>query len=187
MTRSAQALLAEAAKSFQQIVSLAPDVERAAALMIEALRRGNRLFFCGNGGSAADAQHLAAEFLGRFLIEREPLPAIALTVNTSALTAIGNDYGYQEVFARQLRGLARRGDVLVGLSTSGKSANVVAALTAAREIGVATIGMTGRSGNAMEPLCDVCVCAPSDETPRIQEMHIAAGHTMCCLVEAALA
>ena len=143
--------------------------------------------FCGNGGSAADAQHLAAELMGRFMIDRAPLPAMALTVNSSAMTAIANDYSYEEVFDRQLRGIGRSGDVLVAISTSGNSGNVVRAIEAAREINILTIGLTGESGGRMGNLCDICIRVPSASTPRIQEMHIAVGHCLCELVEAALA
>ncbi|TVR99591.1 MAG: SIS domain-containing protein [Rhodospirillales bacterium] len=158
-----------------------------AARLIVAIRGGGKVMFCGNGGSAADAQHLAAELEGRFLIDRAPLPAMALTVNTSSLTAIANDFGYDEVFARQVRGIAKPGDVLVAISTSGNSANVVAALVAARERGVATVGLTGASGGRMEPLCDLCLKVPTTATPRIQEMHILVGHIVCDIVERTLA
>lgn len=184
--RSAATILTEASEVFSAITALAPMVDSAAVLAIEALRSGGKLMFCGNGGSAADAQHLAAEFMGRFLLERSPWPAIALTTNTSALTAIGNDYGYDAVFVRQLQGLARPGDVLVGLSTSGRSRNVVAAFEAARGLGVATISLTGRDPGPLGALADVALCAPSASTPRIQEMHIALGHAFCEIVESAL-
>jgi D-sedoheptulose 7-phosphate isomerase len=179
--------LHETAASFQGITSLAREVGEAKAILLKALRSGGRVFFCGNGGSAADAQHLAGEFLGRFLLERAPWPALALTVNTSTLTAIANDYGYETVFARQLAGLGRAGDVLVALSTSGNSRNVVAALETARAQSIGTIGFTGRNESAMSRLCDLCIRAPSTHTPRIQEMHIAIGHAICELVEAELA
>lgn len=155
-------------------------------MWISALSNGGRVFFCGNGGSAADAQHLAAELMGRFLINREPMAAVSLTVDTSALTAIGNDYGYDKVFSRQLRGLARPGDVLVGLSTSGNSANVVGALEAARGMGVKTIGLTGRGGGRMASLSDVLIAVDHDRTNHIQEAHIVIGHMICAFVEAKL-
>jgi D-sedoheptulose 7-phosphate isomerase len=177
-------ILNEAVESFSRLPQLAGALRAAADLVISALRGGNRVFFCGNGGSAADSQHLAAELLGKFLLERAPLPAIALTVDTSALTAIGNDYGYDQVFARQLRGLGRAGDVIVGLSTSGKSRNVVEAFVAAREIGIVTIGLTGEGESAMTSVSDLAVRVPATSTPRIQEMHIAFGHALCQLVEA---
>ena len=163
-----------------------PAIERAARAMIASLAAGNKIMFCGNGGSAADSQHLAAELMGRYLKDRAPLPALALTVDTSALTAIGNDYGYTEVFARQLRGVGRQGDVLVGLSTSGNSANVVAAIEAARMMNIVVVGMTGMNGGRMDSLCDVLVKVPATRTNRIQEMHIAVGHMLCGFIEDAL-
>jgi D-sedoheptulose 7-phosphate isomerase len=149
-----------------------------------ALQNGNKLLIVGNGGSAADAQHLAAEFVGRFRRDRQPLAAIALTTDTSALTSIANDYGFDQVFERQVRGLARRGDVLLGISTSGRSPNVVRALQAAREMGVVTIGFGGAAD--MRPLCDLLLEVPSTDTALIQQIHITAGHAICERVEAAL-
>jgi len=181
------AAFAETARNFERLQSLAPDIDRGATLMIETLRAGGTVFFCGNGGSAADAQHLAAELLGRFELERAPLPAVALSVNSSTVTAIANDYGFETVFERQILGLGRAGDLLVGLSTSGNSANVLLALQAARRIGVRTIGLTGEDGGAMAAACDLCLRVPSRITARIQEMHIAVGHIVCELAEAALA
>ena len=177
----------EIARNFQALGKQAEAVEDVARTVADALRAGGKVMFCGNGGSAADAQHLAAEFLGRYLIERNPLPALALNVNTSTLTAIGNDYGFDDVFARQVKGVGRRGDVLVAISTSGNSRNILRALAQARELGIATVGLTGESGGKMRPLCDQCICVPSPQTPRIQEMHIAIGHMICELVEEALA
>lgn len=176
----------ETARNFTAFAGQADEIVAAAGLMIDGLRTGGKILFCGNGGSAADSQHLAAELTGRYLRDRAPLAAVALTVDSSALTAIANDYSYDEVFARQVRGLGRRGDVLVGISTSGNSRNVAAALEAARAVGMRTIGLTGAAGGRMKDLCDVCLCVPSTDTPRIQEMHIAAGHMMCELVENAL-
>jgi len=187
MTRREEVHLHAIAATFQKITGLSAEVRRATEIIVASLRAGNRVYFCGNGGSAADAQHLAAELLGRFLIDRDPFAAVALNVNVSALTAIANDYGYDEVFSRQIRGLGRPGDVLVAISTSGNSSNVLAALEAARNLDIATIGMTGMSGGAMEPLCDLCIRAPSGDTPRIQEMHIALGHAICEFVESELA
>jgi len=181
------AAFAEMAEGVAALPALAPAVEEAAGLMVAALRAGRTLLFCGNGGSAADAQHLAAEFMGRYLRDRAPLPALALTVDTSALTAIGNDYGFEQVFARQLNGIGRPGDVLVALSTSGRSPNVLRAIEAAKVLGIATIGLTGRQGGDMAALCDVCLRVPADRTPRIQELHIAVGHVLCELVEDAFA
>ena len=137
----------------------------------------------GNGGSAADAQHIAAELTGRFLKDRRALRALALHANGSALTAIGNDYGYDEIFARELSAHARPGDVLLAISTSGNSPNILKAIQAAREYGVVVIGLTGESGGKMRSVCDLCLCAPSDRTARIQEMHITIGHTLCQLLE----
>ena len=149
----------------------------------DCLRNGGTLYLCGNGGSAADAQHVAAEFVGRFLRERRPLSAIALTCNTSILTAIGNDYDYSEVFARQVRAHVTPRDCVIGISTSGRSANILKALAAAREIGAATIGFTGANGHELAGLCDQCLLAPSPSTPRIQEAHLLAWHLICDLVE----
>ena len=158
----------------------------AIAQAIEAsLRAGGKVMLAGNGGSAADAQHIAGEFLSRLRFDRHPLPAIALTTDSSVLTAVGNDYGYEQVFERQLRGLGRKGDVFVAISTSGKSPNVIAALRAAREIGVVTVGFTGTAPGAvaMRPLCDLMLAAPSDDTPLIQQIHITAAHAICEIVE----
>ena len=166
-----------------QLHHLEGTVAAAVDLAWSAIAQGRKVIFCGNGGSAADAQHLAAELMGRFLVDRNPLPALALTVDTSALTAIANDYGYDDVFSRQLRGIGVAGDVLVGLSTSGNSRNVIAALKAAKERGIGTIGLTGRAGGAMRDLCDVAICLPSDATNHIQEMHIVVGHFLCGQIE----
>lgn len=147
------------------------------------LRAGGTIYLCGNGGSAADAQHVAAEFVGRFLRERRPLPAIALTCNTSILTAIGNDYDFSQVFARQVRAHVTPRDCVVGISTSGKSPNVLEALRAAQDIGAGTIGFTGEQGLALASLCDKCLLAPSANTPRIQEAHLLAWHLICDQIE----
>ena len=154
-----------------------------ATVITEALKKGNRIYFCGNGGSAADAQHLAAEFSGRFYTERKALPAEALHCNTSYLTAVANDYSYDVVYARLIDGIANKGDVLVGLSTSGNSANIVKAFEKARELGVHTVGFTGIGGGVMKPLSDYLLNVPSSDTPRIQESHIMLGHIICQLVE----
>jgi D-sedoheptulose 7-phosphate isomerase len=150
-----------------------------------SLRAGGKIMLAGNGGSAADAQHIAGEFLSRLRFDRHPLPAVALTTDSSVLTAVGNDYGYDQVFERQLRGLGRKGDVFVAISTSGKSPNVITALRAAREIGVVTVGFTGTAPGAaaMRPLCDLMLAAPSDDTPLIQQIHITAAHAICEIVE----
>lgn len=149
----------------------------------QALRSGGKLLIAGNGGSAAHAQHIAAELLSRFVLERQALPAIALTADTSVLTAIGNDYGFESVFARQVRGLGRPGDVFLAVSTSGRSRNVLAALKAAREIGLVTVGFTGAGGAPMSALCDLCFVVPLEETAVIQQIHMVAAHALCGLVE----
>jgi D-sedoheptulose 7-phosphate isomerase len=154
-----------------------------ADLITDALKNGNRIYFCGNGGSAADAQHLAAEFSGRFYTDRRALPAEALHCNTSYLTAVANDYSYDVVYARLIDGIANKGDVLIGLSTSGNSANIVKAFETAREKGVHTVGFTGMGGGVMKSLSDYLLNVPSTDTPRIQESHIMLGHIICQLVE----
>ncbi len=181
-----EATFDEIAANFESLKARADEVARAAEVLIEALRTGNKVMFCGNGGSAADAQHLAAELMGRFLKDRRPLPAVALTVDTSALTAIANDYAYADVFARQLSGIGRPGDVLVAISTSGNSANVLAALERAREMGIAAIGLTGADGGRMPGHCEACIRVPATRTDHVQEMHIAVGHVLCGLIEEAL-
>jgi D-sedoheptulose 7-phosphate isomerase len=158
-------------------------IAQMALLVATRLRAGHKLIIFGNGGSAADAQHIAAEFVGRYLAEREALPAIALTTDTSALTAIGNDYGFEQVFSRQIQALANRGDVALGISTSGNSQNVVRGLTVARELGLATLGFTGENGEKMRNLVDLCLCVPSSSTARIQEAHILVGHILTGIVE----
>jgi D-sedoheptulose 7-phosphate isomerase len=162
---------------------LAGDVAKAVDLIAESMAAGGTLMLAGNGGSAADAQHIAAELTGRFLKERRAFRAMALHANGSALTAIGNDYGYEDVFARELSAHARPGDVLLAISTSGNSRNILRAIETAREYGVVVIGMTGTAGGRMRDLCDLCLCVPSDRTARIQEMHITIGHTLCELLE----
>jgi len=163
--------------------SLLDTVESVAALCVERLRLGNKVLFAGNGGSAADAQHLAGEFVSRFAYDRPGLAGIAITTDTSVISAIGNDYGYERIFARQIESLARPGDVFFAISTSGKSPNILAAITAARSLGVHVVGMTGRSGGTMVDSCDTMIRIPSDETPKIQEGHIILGHIICGLVE----
>jgi D-sedoheptulose 7-phosphate isomerase len=153
---------------------------------IKAFKNDNKLLFCGNGGSAADAQHLAAEFTGRFYTDREPLFAEALHTNTSYLTAVANDYSYDEVFSRLLKGMGRKGDILFGISTSGNSKNIVKAFEVARQRGIITVGMTGQTGGQMKDLSDFLLNVPSTDTPRIQESHIMLGHIVCEFVEKAL-
>jgi D-sedoheptulose 7-phosphate isomerase len=150
---------------------------------VAALAAGRKLLFCGNGGSAADAQHWAGELVSRFHYDRPGLPAIALTTDSSILTAIGNDYGYERIFARQVEALGAAGDVLFAISTSGRSPNVLAALRAARAKGMATAGFTGAEGGDMPPLCDHCLRAPASLTPLVQEAHEVAGHTICAMIE----
>jgi D-sedoheptulose 7-phosphate isomerase len=165
---------------------LAPEIESLCSLLAAALREGKKILVMGNGGSAADAQHLAAEFIGRFLLERKALPAIALTTDTSILTAVGNDYGFDEVFKRQVEGLANPGDVVIGISTSGRSGNVRRALEAAREIGCNTVGLLGRDGGDIAGLVDLNLTIPAMETPHIQEAHATIIHLVCDRVEKAL-
>jgi len=164
-----------------------PSIVEVAEALLAALRAGGKALFFGNGGSAANAQHLAAELVGRFALDRAPLPGLALTVDTSALTAIANDYAFDEVFARQILALGSPGDVAVALSTSGRSPNVVRGVQAARKKGLVTVGLTGRDGGTLKELVDYCVCVPSSETARIQECHILIGHILCEILEAELA
>jgi D-sedoheptulose 7-phosphate isomerase len=166
---------------------LSSDVSEAVDIISSSLAAGGQLLIAGNGGSAADAQHIAAELTGRFQREREPLRALALHTNTSALTAIGNDYGYEYVFAREFSAHARPGDALLVISTSGNSPNILRAIEAARKMNVTVIGLTGKSGGKMRELCQLCLCVASLSTPRIQEMHITIGHTICELLEDRLA
>ena len=165
------------------IEMMAPALEETCTLLTDTLKNGHKVLLCGNGGSAADAQHIAAELTGRYKSERRGLPAIALTTDTSALTAIANDYGYEKVFARQVEALADRGDLLIGLSTSGNSDNVYLAFQAARNNGCHTIGLSGKDGGKISEVCDVNLIVPSDDTPRIQEMHILIGHILCQAVD----
>jgi D-sedoheptulose 7-phosphate isomerase len=163
--------------------SLAPDVDRVVTIMARSMAAGGALLVCGNGGSAADAQHIAAELTGRFFRDRRPLRALPLHGNASSLTAIGNDYGYDQVFAREVDAHGREGDVLLAISTSGNSLNILRAIEVAHEKRMAVIGLTGESGGKMRDLCDVCLCVPSSSAPRIQECHILIGHTICELLE----
>ena len=159
------------------------QIERIVLLCIDSYKSDNKILFCGNGGSAADAQHIAAELTGRFYLNRSPLYAEALHVNSSYMTAVANDLGYTETYSRILEACGRKGDVLFGLSTSGNSPNVVRALQKANEIGITTIGLTGISGGEMNNICDFIIKVPSDDTPRIQEAHILLGHILCQLIE----
>ena len=171
---------------FETLESLTEPIEQAGALIASALGAGRKLMLCGNGGSAADSQHIAAELTGRFIQDRRPLAALALTTDTSALTCIANDYSFEDVFARQVAGLGAAGDCLIGISTSGNSRNVIKAVEAARAIGMPVIGLLGRDGGALRALCDVSIIVPSATTARIQEAHILIGHTLCGMVETAL-
>jgi D-sedoheptulose 7-phosphate isomerase len=166
--------------------ALVCGIAAAAEMIIASLRAGHRLYLMGNGGSAADAQHIAGEFVGRFRLERRALPAMALTANTSTLTAFSNDYGFEDVFARQVKAFAHPGDVLLGISTSGNSSNVRRAVLLASALNIRTIALTGQSGGKLKPVVDLCLCAPSEDAPRIQEAHILIGHTISEIVEAEL-
>lgn len=161
----------------------ADDINNTIILIANCIRNGNKVLLFGNGGSAGDAQHIAAEFTGRFVKERRSLPAIALTTDTSALTAIGNDYGFERVFERQVEGLANKDDVLIGISTSGNSTNVITALELGKKLGCKTIGLSGRDGGKMNNCCDVNIVVPSQVTARIQEIHILIGHIICGAVD----
>ncbi len=171
----------------RQLASLTPVVSDVVGRLIHAYRSGGKLVIFGNGGSAADAQHIAAEMLGHFRLERKSWPAIALTTNTSALTAIGNDYSFEEVFSRQVQAWARQGDVVIGITTSGKSKNVIRGLRQAKTQGAVTVGLCGAFTDTLKPECDVVVSVPSTDTPRIQEAHILIGHIVCEEVERQLA
>jgi D-sedoheptulose 7-phosphate isomerase len=169
--------------SIETIKSIGRPIEIASNLCIDCLNKGNKILLFGNGGSAADAQHIAAELVGRYKTERQGLSAIALTTDTSAITSIANDYGYLQVFDRQVEALAREGDVVIGISTGGSSPNVISALRLAHDLGCKTIGLSGKGGGEFNSLCDVNIIVPSEDTPRIQEMHILIGHTICHLID----
>ena len=183
MRELVKSTLEEHTQVVEKMAALEGDIASACELCGNALAQGQRIYLCGNGGSAADAQHIAAELIGRFVHDRRALPAIALTTDTSALTAIGNDYGYDEVFSRQVEGLCQEGDVLIAISTSGNSGNILKAVDAAHRAGASVIGLLGKSGGALDAKCDVSLVVPSDITARIQEMHIVIGHLICALVE----
>lgn len=163
--------------------SMLKDISKAASIIIEAYREKKKTLLAGNGGSAGDAQHIAGEFVSRFYFDRPALPSIALTTDTSIMTAISNDYGYKQLFARQIQAQGSQGDVFIGLSTSGNSENIIEALKACKEAGIFTIGLTGLTGGDMKAFCDICLKVPSTDTPRIQESHILIGHIICELVE----
>lgn len=180
--RSIQASIATKERLLRSddVVSL---IAQVSGLLVDVFKRGNKVFLFGNGGSAADAQHIAAEFVGRFAFDRPALPALALSVNSSCVTAIGNDYGFDLVFSRQIEALARPGDMSIGISTSGNSQNVIHALSVARKMGLSTIALTGCTGGKLKDVAEYCICAPSNDTPRIQECHILIGHIISQLVE----
>jgi D-sedoheptulose 7-phosphate isomerase len=186
-TDKIMAIWNEHIETSKALPGLAPAVSNAVDIICSSLAAGGQLLIAGNGGSAADAQHIAAELTGRFLRERQPFRALALHVNTSALTAIGNDYGYEHVFARELSAHARPGDVFLAITTSGNSQNILRAIEAARKSKAVVIGLTGESGGHMRAACDLCICVPSQSTARIQEMHITIGHAICELLEERLA
>ena len=179
--------LEEHLKLFRNLAELRPMVDEAADLIVSSLAAGHKLMICGNGGSAADSQHLAAEFTGRFIADRKPLSAMALSTDSSALTCIANDYSFEEVFLRQVIALGRPGDCLLGISTSGNSRNVIRAAEAARDISISTIGLLGRDGGALRGICNLALVVPSTITARIQAAHILIGHTLCGMVEQGLA
>jgi D-sedoheptulose 7-phosphate isomerase len=164
----------------KSILSMTGDIT---LLIVKAFKEGKRIYFCGNGGSAADAQHLAAEFSGRFYMDRDALPAEALHCNTSYMTAVANDYSYEVIYSRLIKGIGQRGDILIGLSTSGNSINILKAFETAREKGLITIGLTGEGGGRLKQFSDHIICIPSRNTPRIQEAHMLLGHIICQLVE----
>jgi len=167
----------------QSKITLYNDIEEICMLIKKSILQGNKILLFGNGGSAGDAQHIAAEFTGRFVKEKLPLPAIALTTDTSAITAIGNDYGFDQIFERQVKALAHKGDILLGISTSGNSSNILRALSAGKLIGCINIGLSGNDGGGMNDLCDVNLIVPSNITARIQEMHILIGHIICTSID----
>ncbi len=186
MKDTIEAGIRESQRVKESLLGQTEALQQMATIMIDCIRGGGKVIFFGNGGSAADAQHLAAELSGRFYMDRPSLPAISLSTNSSTLTAIGNDYGFEHVFDRQLPGVGRRGDVVVGISTSGNSPNVLSAIELAKRTGMITFGWTGRQGGRLAEVVDFVLKADSDESPRIQEAHITVGHLLCELVEKAL-
>ncbi len=163
--------------------NMVEDIEKTSNIIVNTVKNGNKILLCGNGGSAGDAQHISAEFTGRFRKERRGLPAIALTTDTSAITAIANDYGYEKIFSRQIEALGKKGDVLIAISTSGNSKNIIEAIKKAKENGLITIALTGRDGGEMRDICDINLIVPSENTARIQEIHIMIGHIFCAKVD----
>ena len=181
-----KSVLEEAARVQADLTQMTEELLEAGEKIGERIGAGGRLLIFGNGGSAAQAQHLAAEMVGRFEAERAPIPALELTTDSSILTAVGNDYGFEEIFARQVRGLGRAGDIVLAISTSGDSPNVLRALDVAREMSLPTIALTGRTGGKLRERVDLCLAVPSDSTPRIQEAHLVLGHILCRLIESAV-
>lgn len=176
--------LSESAQLLQRVGDQNVSViEEAAKILVRGLKNGNKILIFGNGGSAADAQHMACELVGRFQRNRAPLPAIALTTNSSSVTAIANDYGFDQVFARQVQALAKPGDVCLAISTSGASPSILNAVRTAQALGLAAIGLSGKDGGELAKLCSPCICIPSDSTPKIQEAHISIIHTLCKVIE----
>ena len=173
----------ETKKAIYENIELMELIKEVSKVTTEAYKRGNKTLVAGNGGSAADAQHIAGEFVSKFYFDRPGLPSIALSTDTSILTAIGNDYGYEKLFSRQIQANGVKGDIFIGISTSGNSENIIEALKECKSKGITTIGLTGQSGGKMKELCDYCICIPSDETPRVQESHILIGHIICAVVE----
>ena len=163
--------------------NLKANIQQIVAKSVTAFQSDKKMLFCGNGGSASDAQHIAAELSGRFYTDRPPLYAEALHVNSSFMTAVANDYGYEATYARMVEAAGKKGDILIGISTSGNSTNVVRAIQKANELGMTTVGFTGKNGGAMQDICDIMICTPSDDTPRVQEVHILVGHIICQLIE----
>jgi len=184
MHNSIKSELIETAQLLQRVVDEhIPAIAEAGKILVRALKNGNKILVFGNGGSAADAQHMVCELVGRFLRDRAPLPAVALTTNSSSLTAIANDYGFDQIFARQVQALARPGDVCLAISTSGKSPNILNAVRTAHTLGLEAIGLSGKGGGELATLCSPCICVPSDCTPRIQGAHIAIIHALCKVIE----
>ena len=185
LSREIEERLRDSIRTKEKVLeTLVPQIERAARLLIDALDKGHKVLLFGNGGSAADSQHIAAELVGKLLVKRRALPAISLTTDTSNLTALGNDFGYETVFQRQVEALGRPGDVAIGLSTSGNSPNVLEAMKTARKMELKTLALSGRGGGALTGLVDLALVVPSDNTQRIQESHITIGHILCELIEA---
>ena len=183
MKKKIKNYLQNVSNNFKLLESQSDNIKIATNIMIEALNSKNKIIYCGNGGSAADSQHLSAELMGRYKLDRKPLPAISLTVDTSAITAIGNDYGFEYIFSRQLEGIGNKGDILYATSTSGESKNVIKAIEKAKEIGIKVIFITGKDNNKMSEISNITIHAQSNETNHIQEMHIAIGQLICGIIE----